>query len=112
MQVEDFILTNASKFRLMDNLRIDFEQSRISIPQHEQLLSEIESFEYEFDEETRKYKLGAAEGTHDDLVIALALANWGQRGTPAFLTQERSSSYMGGGARSSAPVRGSYMGRR
>src|SRR6185503_1337508 len=48
MQVEDFILTNASKFRLMDNLRIDFEQSRISIPQHEQLLSEIDAFEFEY----------------------------------------------------------------
>jgi terminase large subunit-like protein len=112
MQVEEFIFSNASKARLIQNLVVDFEQSQISIPNHEQLIAELDAYEYEYDEDTRKLTYGAPDGQHDDLVIALALAAWGQRGVPAYLTLDRSASYMGGGPRSSAPVRGSYMGRR
>ena len=101
VQVEGYIISNQSKQKLIDNLKIAFEQGTISIPNDPILLDEIESYEYEYDEETRRYKFSAPEGKHDDLVIALALACWGQRGAMAVaLQQNQSSNYMHGGSRS------------
>jgi hypothetical protein len=106
MQVEEFVLSNQSKQKLLDNLRVDFEQSLISIPNDTDLIAELDAYQYEFDEETRKMKFSAPEGMHDDLVIALALASWGQRGVSSWVVdQTQTGSYMG---RSSG---GSYMRR-
>ena len=103
---EEFILSNQSKQKLLDNLKVDFEQSLISIPNDELLISELEAYQYEFDDETRKMKYSAPEGMHDDLVIALALASWGQRGVASWaVEQQQTGSYMG--SRSA----GSYMRR-
>ncbi len=106
VQVEGYVISSQSKQRLIDNLKIAFEQGTISIPNDPILLDELESYEYEFDEDTRRFKFSAPEGKHDDMVIALALACWGQRGAMAVaLQQNQSSNYMHGGSR------GSYMRR-
>lgn len=106
MQVEEFLLSNQSKQKLLDNLKVDFEQSLISIPQDDLLISELEAYQYEYDEETRKMKYSAPEGMHDDLVIALALAAWGQRGVSNYMAQDQSTSYLGRSAGG-----GSYLRR-
>lgn len=103
LQVEGYVLSTQSKQRLIDNLRIDLEQSRLSIPNDATLLAELEAYQYQYDDETRKYKYSAPEGQHDDLVIALALAAWGQRGASAYVNEQpvsymgkrKNSSYMG-----------------
>lgn len=98
VQVEGFIISNQSKQQLIDNLRVAFQQGTIAIPNDPHLIEELEAYEYEYDEDTRKYKYSAPDGQHDDLVIALALALWGQRGAYFYATSKTgSSSYMGGG---------------
>lgn len=95
--VEGFILSNQSKQQLVDNLRVAFQQGTITIPNDTHLIEELEAYEYQYDEDTRRYKYSAPDGMHDDLVIALALACWGQRGAFAVALDQTSSSYMGGG---------------
>jgi hypothetical protein len=101
LQVEGFPISNQSKYNLINNLKLDFEQSRISIPNDPDLIAELEAFQFEYDEQTNKYTYAAPEGMHDDLVIALALAAWGQRGVPAWVNQQQTASYLGGGRGSS-----------
>jgi hypothetical protein len=86
-QVEGYPIGGGPKYNLINNLILDFEQSRISIPNNLELIEELEAYEIEYDEDTRKYKYGAPEGKHDDMVIALALAAWAQRGVPVYMTQ-------------------------
>lgn len=102
IQVEGFIISNQTKQQLMDNLRVAFQQGTISIPNDPTLIGELEAYEYEYDEDTRRYKFSAPAGTHDDLVIALALALWGQRGALAYAAIKTQTTYMRGG-------RSSYM---
>lgn len=105
IQVEGYVLSNQSKYNLIQNLATAFQQASISIPNDPVLIEELEAYELEYDEETNKYKYGAPQGHHDDLVIALALAIWGQRGAYAYAaTANGPSSYMGSGQGSS------YMG--
>jgi hypothetical protein len=89
LQVEPYIIgTNQAKVQLIDNLRIDFEQNRISIPDDADLLNELDQFEFQINENTErtgKYSYGAPPGGHDDLVVALALASWGLRGIPVYV---------------------------
>jgi hypothetical protein len=99
VQIEGFIISNSSKANLIQNLQVAFQQGTISIPNDPVLIDELESYELEYDEETRKYKYAAPDGKHDDLVIALALALWGQRGAFAFASTQERNSYGGRGAR-------------
>lgn len=96
VQTEAYILSNQSKQQLIDFLRLGFEQGTISIPADETLLQELDSYQYEYDENSRKFKYNAPEGEHDDMVIALALAYWGQRGVPMWgqLQDRHSESYL------------------
>jgi hypothetical protein len=58
---------------LIDNLALAFEQEKISIPQDDILISELESYEMErLPGGTFRYS--APPGLHDDTVISLALA--------------------------------------
>ena len=103
LQVEPYILgSNPAKTALIDYLRIQFEQNSIAIPDHPELLNELDTFEYVAtqDDEKKKslerYQYGAPPGGHDDLVLALALAAWGQRGIPIYATQNNTTSnYLG-----------------
>lgn len=101
VQTEGYIISSQSKQKLIDNLKVAFEQGTIGIPNDAVLLEEIEAYEYEYDDETRRYKYSAPEGKHDDLVIALALATWGQRGAMAIAASSNASSYMRGRGNSS-----------
>lgn len=105
IQVEGFIFSNQTKTNLIQYLQTAFQQATISIPNDPQLIEELEAYELTYDEDTRRYKYGAPDGMHDDLVIALALSLWGQRGAYAYAaTSHQSSSYMRNGSGQS------YMG--
>lgn len=78
-QVEGINTNGPMKRNLIENLRLALEQGAISIPDDEVLIEELESYEYQIlPSGTLRYS--APEGKHDDTVIALALALWGQRG--------------------------------
>lgn len=99
------------KNNLITGLRVAFENSTISIPNDEVLIDELESYEYTIAKdrdghETGHISYGAPEGKHDDTVIALALALWGQRGSVGMFAQPNQRSTYMGGAVSGA---GSYM---
>ena len=72
-QVEGFVFTNQSKRELIDELALRFASSSISIPRHEELLRELQYFEYRLTG-AGNVRLQASSGFHDDLVVALALA--------------------------------------
>jgi hypothetical protein len=69
-----FKFNPGSKQQLMEGLAVAIQQGTIgkTIPKDSVLLSELESFEYEYTRTGVRYT--APEGLHDDTVIALALA--------------------------------------
>lgn len=75
LRVEDFKFTNTSKQQLIDKLSLFIEQNRITYPNIEQLIDELESFGY-IRTDSGHYKYSAPQGVHDDCVYALALAVW------------------------------------
>jgi hypothetical protein len=66
---------STAKQQLIEKLRINIEQERISYPALFDLISELESYEYKMSE-NNVVRYSAPSGKHDDCVIALALANW------------------------------------
>lgn len=76
--VEGCIFSNQSKRDLIEHLALRFSQGTIVIPRHEQLMRELQYFEYELTA-SGNVRLNARSGCHDDLVIALALACWQAR---------------------------------
>lgn len=72
VNMEGFKFTSQSKQSLMEGLASSIQQRRITYPDG-WLVSELESFEYEFTASGVHYE--AAAGMHDDGVCALALAN-------------------------------------
>jgi hypothetical protein len=71
-----FLFTNASKEALVDNLAMQLEQGRIRLMDIAEQTAELLAFEYEV-LPSRKVRMQAPEGMHDDCVIALALSCWG-----------------------------------
>jgi hypothetical protein len=67
---------NLAKRQLIDKLRVNIEQGRISFPEtYTALLRELEVFEYKItDSGVVQYE--SPDNEHDDCVISLALANW------------------------------------
>lgn len=72
-----FKFTETSRTQLLNNLAILIEQRKIKLPRDEGLISELESFRYILGEKG-KVKIACPEGLHDDRVMSLALAVWGQ----------------------------------
>ncbi|HET6452843.1 MAG TPA: terminase family protein [Armatimonadota bacterium] len=72
-EIEGMVFTNQSKRELIDNLAIRLAHRDVSFPYHEQLVRELQFYEYELTE-SGNVKTGARRGYHDDCVIALALA--------------------------------------
>lgn len=68
---EGFKFTAQSKQMLMEGLAVAIQQNEIQYPDGV-IVSELESFEYEYTRTGVKYT--APEGQHDDCVMALALA--------------------------------------
>jgi len=73
--VQPFVTSNSSKAEIIDALTLAFERQTIRIVDDPVLIGELESFEA-----TRLpsglMRYAAAEGCHDDTVMALALAWW------------------------------------
>jgi phage FluMu gp28-like protein len=69
---EGFKFTSSSKQQIMEGLAVAIQQRAIGFPDGV-IVHELESFEYEYTRTGVRYS--AIEGTHDDCVCALALAN-------------------------------------
>ena len=72
-EIEGMVFTNQSKRELIDNLAIRLAHREVGFPYHEQLVRELQFYEYELTE-SGNVRTGARRGYHDDCVIALALA--------------------------------------
>ncbi len=75
MTIEGLNFTNQSKREIIDNLVIRLSSGEIAIPDDEQLIRELQYFEYELTA-AGNVKMNARPGYTDDLVVALALAAW------------------------------------
>lgn len=74
--IRPFQFTNASKEALIDNLAMMIEGGRARLMDVPEQTAELLAFEYEI-LPSRKVRMQAPEGMHDDCVIGLALAAWG-----------------------------------
>ncbi len=78
-QVEGFKITGNSKRELVQGLMVAVEQRRVSWPAAwDVMTAEMKRYEYEIGP-TGQVSYSAPAGYHDDCVMALALAVWGER---------------------------------
>lgn len=63
------------KQQLIEKLRVNIENQRISFPNLPIAIRELENYEYQISD-SGNVKYEAPEGFYDDCVISLALANW------------------------------------
>lgn len=76
--IEGRTFTNASKREIIEHLAMLFARGGLAIPNDEQLIRELQYFEYELTQ-AGNVRMNARSGQHDDLVVALALACWQAR---------------------------------
>ena len=69
LNVRGFKFTGASKKNLIEKLILAIEDRRITIPQIDELVNELQDFDV-----NERGQYGAPNGLHDDCVISLALA--------------------------------------
>lgn len=72
---------SAAKQQLIEKLRVNIENQRISYPDLPIQRGELENYEYEVSD-TGTVSYSAPDNYHDDCVISLALANWGADRAP------------------------------
>jgi hypothetical protein len=72
--IEPFTTTAKSKPVMIEDLAVAFEQMDISVLNKDYLISELESFTYVYNPNTRNVQYAAPQGMHDDAVISLSLA--------------------------------------
>lgn len=84
VMVEGYNLSSQSKQQLIEHLAVGIEQRLLTFPQIDVLINELQIYEYEI---TRagNVRYNAPSGFHDDTVIALGLAYWKSKQTPAIL---------------------------
>lgn len=73
--VRAYQFTENSRRNLLVNLQVLLEQGIIKIPNDQELIDQLRSFQYELSE-NGKVKIVAPHGVHDDRVMSLALACW------------------------------------
>ena len=76
--VEPFLTSNDSKNMLIEELILAMNEGTIKVPDkelYEPLHDELGTFGFTYSVKTRKIYYGAKLGFHDDIVMALALAN-------------------------------------
>lgn len=76
--VEAFITTNDSKQNMIEDLILQLNETKLSLPTQElnsDLYKELSTFTYEYSPKTRRVRYGSPAGFHDDMVMSLALAN-------------------------------------
>lgn len=73
-----YVFTNSSKAELVNRLALSLEYREITIPNIVTIKNEMSAFTYSL---THKGNItyGASAGFHDDIVIAIAMANWYRR---------------------------------
>jgi hypothetical protein len=84
-----FITTNKSKQEIIEGLILDVNNQEIGLPSRDEfpsLWSELETFTYDYNPNTRSIKYSHPPGLHDDTVIATAIVNYNRK-------QKRSSGY-------------------
>jgi hypothetical protein len=80
--VEPYKITGSTaKQQLIEKLRVNIENGRISFPNIPIMLRELDSYEYNISE-SGVVHYDAAAGFNDDCVISAALANWGSDTAP------------------------------
>jgi hypothetical protein len=72
LRVHPYKFTNATKTALIDNAVLMVEQQDISYPDIPELISELQSYEYQRTP-AGLLRMSAPEGMHDDCVIAFSL---------------------------------------
>jgi hypothetical protein len=73
-----FVTTLSSKKEIIESLIYSFNNNQITLPSpnlNPPLYSELKTFTYKYSPKTRNISYGGAEGTNDDTVMSLALAN-------------------------------------
>jgi hypothetical protein len=79
LKVKPFMTTNASKSEAIEALALAFERGEIQIPNDPTLISELQAFESKpLPSGIIRYE--APTGSHDDTVLALAIAGQGVAG--------------------------------
>jgi len=78
LTVEPIKFTAQNKKQIVDNLIIAFENDKIKIPNIPEVIEELQSYTYTMSESTGHVRYSAPSGKHDDIVISLALAFWGE----------------------------------
>ena len=77
-----FITSSKSKNEIIEGLILDVNETTVTIPNSELfpwLLSELETFTYDYNPKTRSIRYGHPNGLHDDCVISLAIANFNRK---------------------------------
>lgn len=77
LTVTPYKFTEQSKKDLLTHLAVLMEQDRIKIPNDPDLLAELDAIRWDISD-SGKTKIATIEGMHDDRVMSLALAVWGQ----------------------------------
>jgi len=72
--VEGIVFTNASKINMFSNLKLHMEHGNILIPNHSDLIYQLQDFRYELSDKSDAVKLHHSPGGHDDYPDSLALA--------------------------------------
>jgi hypothetical protein len=76
LQITPFKFTSQSKMQLIQLLAVKIEQQGIIYPEIDVLINELQAFTYTL-MPSGYIKYEAPPGSHDDCVMALALATWG-----------------------------------
>jgi hypothetical protein len=72
-----FVTTNSSKQKIIEDLIYGLNEGELILPSKEcfyPLYQELKSFTYKYSPSTRKVVYGAVNGSHDDIIMALAIA--------------------------------------
>ena len=72
--VQDWITTNESKARLVNQLQVAFEQKQISIIDNEKQTAELSMYECTYNMKTGNISYNAPNGGNDDICIGLMLS--------------------------------------
>ena len=74
IKYEGFNFNRTSKPKVMNNLNIMLVRHELSLLQNKDILTEMASFFYKENPETKHISMSGANGVHDDIPIAIALA--------------------------------------
>lgn len=76
LELTSYTFTHQSKENAIDRLALLLESGRLRLLDNDVQTNELLAYEYVITP-SRNYRMSAPEGSHDDTVIALALACWG-----------------------------------